>query len=579
MAGSMRRIVSPLALAVAAATACTSSDPGNSPPPPSSSFVSNPCSPSSTVTLAAAGTAVLDCSGGGTTVTLAAAGASYLIVPQFATNLVANQLVPYSLGSGTIAAAIRASSGIDATSPTAVMPPRDGPGAAQARFEAALFERNRALVSASTVLPATRRGGALLLPPTLGSTRDFRVLSNETTGTFGTVTATLAYLGNNVYLYVDNAAPANGFTASQLTDFGQLFDQTFYTVATAAFGSPSDVDGNGHVIMLISPVVNALSPASRCATEGYIAGYFTSQDFNGASDPNSNQGEVFYSVAPDPAGTVSCTHSVASIGQVVPATFIHELQHLINYSQHVVVNRGLSLSSWLDEGMSILSEELGSLYYENKCPPPSCRTNPAQLFPDSSQGFAQGFLYDSYQYALGPDTASITLHQSHDAGFGWHGGAYLLVRYLGDQFGAGVFRSLETGPSDALAAITAATGRPFAATFANYGLALYADSFPGLPRATAPTANRFTTRNLRQLWARIFVTSHLAREMPLQVKSIQSATTAGSSSMVPGTMSFWRLDTSPSDATVSIRFATPAGGTFGSALRGQVAIMRLPTGQ
>ena len=31
----------------------------------------------------------------------------------------------------------------------------------------------------------------------------------------------------------------------------------------------------------------------------------------------------------------------------------------------------------------IVAEELGSLYYENKFPPPTGRSNPAQLFPDS----------------------------------------------------------------------------------------------------------------------------------------------------------------------------------------------------
>ena len=75
---------------------------------------------------------------------------------------------------------------------------------------------------------------------------------------------------------------------------------------------------------------------------------------------------------------------------------------------------GDSEYGWLDEGLSIVAEELGSLHYEAKCPGTACRTNPSQLFPDSSQGFISNFLYDSYQYALIPDTATVTLHS--DAG-------------------------------------------------------------------------------------------------------------------------------------------------------------------
>ena len=131
------------------------------------------------------------------------------------------------------------------------------------------------------------------------------------------------------------------------------------------------MDQNGRVIVLLSPVVNAISPAAECATQGFVAGFFSPQDFT--SSANSNQGEIFYTVVPDPNGTVSCAHSITGIGGTVPATFMHELQHLINYSHHVVLNGGAAQSSWLDEGLSIIAEELGSAHFESQCPPPSCR--------------------------------------------------------------------------------------------------------------------------------------------------------------------------------------------------------------
>lgn len=571
-----------VAAALAALVSGCSSAPSTIGPSPGS-FANNPCSPTGTLQLAVAQGAVIDCSGGGTTVTFAGNGASYLVVPQFPTNQVANQRVSYTLATGSLAAALASSQRVaamrSALAAQAFGPaggvPALRPRQRQLGFENAIFSR----VSTAALLPALAPRVAISTPPTLGSTQTFHVLSNFTANTWTTVTAQLAFVGANVLLYLDVNAPTNGFTPTQLAAFGQLFDQTLYGIGVGAFGQPSDLDQNGHVIMLMSPVVNADTPASSCASQGFVVGFFDPEDFT--SSANSNHGEIFYSIVPDPAGTVSCSHSVASLGRSIPATFLHELQHLINYSQHVVVNRGNPLSSWLDEGLSIVAEELGSRYYEDKCPSPACRTDPSQLFPDSSQGFVNGFLYDSYQFALLPDTASLTLHNDSENGFSWRGGGWALMRYLGDRFGTGFFQQLEQGQADGISAIAAAAGQSFPSLFANFGTALYTDSFPGLPRATAPAVDRFVSRNPRQLWARLFTTSgpstSFPRAMPLQLFAITTDTTTFV--MNPGAMSFWRLDTPATEATVSIRFATPGGNRLSAALRPQLAIFRLPAGQ
>jgi hypothetical protein len=116
---------------------------------------------------------------------------------------------------------------------------------------------------------------AAAAPLSLGSARAFHVLANSTGTAFSTVGARLSYAGNAVLLYVDTLAPANGFTPAQLQAFGQLFDQTLYPIDTAAFGPPSDIDHNGRVIMLMSPAVNALTSASTCQTQGFVAGFFS----------------------------------------------------------------------------------------------------------------------------------------------------------------------------------------------------------------------------------------------------------------------------------------------------------------
>jgi hypothetical protein len=559
-------------------------------------FVKNPCSPGSTVTLPETQAALIDCSNGGTTVTLGGNGASYLIVPQFASNQPGNAFFPYSFATGNLAAATASTGRVAAWranlrqapgANTGILPVRR-PMQAQQTWDAALRALARRPSALSRIMTrnsgiAPRLSAASVPPPPVGSTRIFQVLStwSPATPAWKSVTAQLAYAGDNLLLYIDQAAPANGFTTTQLQGFGQLFDQTLYPVDTLNFGTPSDVDQNGRVIMLMSPVVNGETSTSSCATQGYVAGFFDEEDFNGASDPHSNGGEIFYSIVPDPNGTVSCAHTVADVGDVVPAVFLHEMQHLTNFSQHVILNPGTPESGWLDEGLSIVAEELGSLYYEQKCPPPSCRTNPAQLFPDSSQGFVQSFLYDSYQYALLPDTASLTLHDDDQNGFSWRGGDWALLRYLGDQQGAGFYRRLETGSSDGLTDLEAAVGQPFPSFFANFGLALYTDSLPGLPRSTAPAVDRFVSRNVRQLWARLYATSGGTSDIPYEFPVLVFPVTTDTSAAImnPGTMTYFRLDTPASDSTVTVRFSAPGGAPLSAVLHAQLSLFRLPAGQ
>lgn len=587
------RLVSLAAAALLAAGCGGSSVTGNSntPPPSSVSFKVNPCSVSGTLQLNVDQAARVDCSNGGTTVTVAGNGASYLVVPEFATDQATDAPVTYSLAAGQAASTDLAPSA-SLASPAGTgngTLPAIHPNVRQMAFDAALRARTRRLYAQGAFRYAQQHTGPSLsvaasTTPAVGSVRDFHVLSNIQNANnyqWKRVAARLEYAGSDVLLYVDTLAPKDGFTSTQLQQFGQLFNGTLYGIDTTAFGRTSDIDNNGHVIMLMSPVVNGLSPKSTCQ-QGFIAGFFDSEDYIPvASDSNSNYGEIFYSIVPDSLGTASCPLTVSDVGFTVPATFLHELEHLISFSQHVVFNNGPEEDGWLDEGMAITAEELGSVYYEKKCPPPSCRTDASQIFPDSAEGFVQGFLYDSYQYALLPDTASVTLHSDSDNGFSWRGGDWLLVRYMADRFGSGVLRRLENTNLTGVANIENATGVGFPSMFSDFGLALYTDSLPGLPRNTAPAADRFVTRNPSQLWARLYAvsggSSTYPTPRPIQLYPITSDTS--SSIMSPGTVSYYRLDTPQNDSTVTIQFSAPGAHALQSVLHPQLAIFHLPSGQ
>jgi hypothetical protein len=453
---------------------------------------------------------------------------------------------------------------------------RPAPGERQRSFDAALRRRVRGQVERGVSIPAPSLAVAAV--PTTGSLRDFHVLATLDTGrqTFRRITARLAYVGANILVYVDTLAPAGGFSSDQLNSFGQLFDQTFYALDVAAFGSPSDQDQNGRVIMLLSPVVNQLTAASQCASQGYIAGFFYGHDLV-SQDTSSNRGVIFNSVVPDPNGTLSCAHPIDAILSDLPSVFLHELQHLINFSQHVLLHGGQSEDGWLDEGLSLVAQELGALYYEQKFPPPSGRTDPNQLLPDSAQGFIATELASSYDFLLQPDTVTLTSHSDADLGLTWRGGDWLLLRWLGDQGGTPLYHRLEETSLTGTANIAAAAGESFPGLFGDFGLALYADSLPGIPRTSIPPRLRFVTRTLRRVYQAYFDAAGPSPSVPRPFP-IAPTVLAGSATgnLVPGTAAFYQLTTAGDAATVELRFTAPGGVALPAGLHPQVAVFRLP---
>ncbi len=583
--GALARSVGALLPAVAAlTTACASADNGTGvmPPPEAGS----PCAGGASVQLGPLQGARLDCSTG-TTVTLPGGGATYLVVPNLAVGDVANRSTAYTIGATGV--------GVTTARVPAPRPPIAadlapgatefsgpvGPGAAQRRFDAELralpLHRSAAPAGAATVRADVQASP----PPTLGSIREFHVIStlSSTSVSFKAVEARLAYIGTNILIYEDTLAPPGGFTQTQFSEFGKTFDQVLYPIDVNAFGPPSDTDANARLIMLLTPVVNGLTSSSSCASQGYVAGFFTGNDLVN-SDTTSNQGEIFYALVPDPSATVSCTHTVDDVTSGLGPTFLHEVQHMINFSQHVLVHHGSAEDGWLDEGLSLMAEELGARYYEDRFPPPSGRSNPDQIFPDSAEAFIGKLLVTSYDYLLSPDTTSTTLHTDDQIGLAWRAGDWLLLHWLGDRNGGAPFyHALEETSRTGIANIEAAAGQPFTTLFGDFGAALYTDSLPGVARTDIPPEFRFTTRNLRQLYGRLFAIAGPSASVPYEFPILPRplpATGTISASLVPGSMDYYTVNSATSADSVVITFSAPGGAPLSASVKPQLTVFRLP---
>ncbi|HEY6853710.1 MAG TPA: hypothetical protein VI139_05655 [Gemmatimonadales bacterium] len=409
-------------------------------------------------------------------------------------------------------------------------------------------------------------------PDTLGQQRGFSVCSNLTCSVFKHITATARAVDSTLVIYVDNAAPASGLSNFDLDTLGQTFDNRLYAIDTTAFGRESDVDGNGKVIVLMTPVVNKLVTKKQCNDPGggFVAGFFFGADIDPfyASDSRFNHAEVFYSLVADPDSTLSCAHTVNEVKHVVPVTFIHEFQHMISYNQHVLIQGGDPEVLWLNEGFSHYAEELGGRSY----------------LPTDSVTFTRfviGDLYNAYQYL--DSTGNHFLLPTEGIGsLAERGAAWLFVRYLVDQLradtsfaaGANVTRPMEATTFTGAANVANATGVSFDQTVSNWALANYVSDLPGF---TAPSQLQYTSWSFRAAFASLHTNypSDFIKVFPLT-----PGLSAGSATSVSGTLragsGVYRLVVQPpSGPGFTLRFGTSSGGPLAATPVPRLSVIKI----
>jgi hypothetical protein len=161
----------------------------------------------------------------------------------------------------------------------------------------------------------------------------------------------------------DTANPAGGFTDAEYKSIGVTFDTLVDPVDRSAFGAPTDIDNNGHVILFFTRAVNELTNSGASSV---VLGFFYGRDLlprtsSTGNCAGSNVGEMFYLLVPDVDGVVNSNkRSKSLVVSLSSGTVAHEYQHLINASRRLYVNGagGVTEEKWLDEGLSHEAEEL-----------------------------------------------------------------------------------------------------------------------------------------------------------------------------------------------------------------------------
>ena len=228
--------------------------------------------------------------------------------------------------------------------------------------------RNRArsgALFASQLAPSGRRGiNGLATSPTVGTLAQINANGNDACTVPLMRTGRVIAVTARAIVLADTLAPAGGYTTADYQNLAATFDTLVFPLDTTNFGSPSDIDNNGRVVLFFTTAVNQLTPAGSATFAG---GFFYNRDlFPSTPTPGffqcntSNVGEIFYLPVVDAARTINeFFDDKPSMIKETISTLAHEFQHLISASRRIYVNNSDDFETiWLDEGMSHIAEEL-----------------------------------------------------------------------------------------------------------------------------------------------------------------------------------------------------------------------------
>jgi immune inhibitor A len=235
--------------------------------------------------------------------------------------------------------------------------------------------------------------------PQAGDQRQFYVQNAVTNQNFQ-VDATLRYVGDHVYFWIQNGV---SYRASDLERLARTFDQEIYPTTRAYFGSEWNpgIDNDPRLYILY---------AGGLGTR--IAGYFSSKDsVHPLAHKFSNGNEMFLLNA----DTVGLADNFAY------SVLAHEFQHMIHWYQD------RNETSWLNEGFSELAAFLN--------------------------GYGGGGF--DYVYTSDPDIQLNDWPNQPGTTTPHYGASFLFVTYFLDRFGDEATQALVAHPENGLESVDA----------------------------------------------------------------------------------------------------------------------------
>ena len=160
-------------------------------------------------------------------------------------------------------------------------------------------------------------------------------------------------VGTRAIIVEDQANPANGFVTQDFVDMATDFDGTIYDVDVDFFGEPSDMDTNQRVVIVVTKEVNKLASSPLA----FVAHANLFPATGPGSCPASNEGEYYWTRAPDPLGTFNAGEYLLDDARLdTRGLLAHEFAHIIQGSRRLAAG-GEFMTSFMAEGGATFAEQ------------------------------------------------------------------------------------------------------------------------------------------------------------------------------------------------------------------------------
>ena len=414
---------------------------------------------------------------------------------------------PVAITAQTPALSVPRGEAAPARAPTAVVEGRDGAPvlralaekAATMRYHVELREREMARnLGPATLLPsrAALAGPLRANPPTK---RNLQLALGASCNAVATSPVMLLGYNDDIAIYQDSldwaASPISGSAAQVMVDYYSLHVKT---MTADYWGAPSDIDGNGRILVTTSPSL----PDSAAAA------VLDSDLRSAAACPRSNQAELVYFNS----DVIRRLDSIPASYGALP-TLAHEVKHVVSLYHRIAASNQSGQQEfhplWIEEGQAEIAGSLSSriAWAANGGPAVGARVTGQQItaawpqsgIPPYLWGVIENVANMIVQLSTHPNsliTNPVGASQFHTFyAAGWH-----FFRFLGDGFGNAA-TPFADGPlflqlTDSLTArgtggLAQATGRSFEQLFEDMVVAM------NLHETGAPEpANAFATYDL-----------------------------------------------------------------------------------
>jgi len=417
--------------------------------------------------------------------------------------------------------------------------------------------------------------------PAPGDTLNIKIPSAATSDlckNFIPTRAVVAAVSRRAILAVDtlDGPPLGLFTQAVLDSIAQEFDNVTYPTDSSYFKKPTDVDSNGRAIVVFSGQINKLTLPGQ---KDFVAGFFFAGDFfpvtgntEGTFCPQSNGGEIFYLLAPDPTGKYGNVRTTSSVRQGTRGTIAHEFEHMINAGNRYIDPTVQAFeATWLDEALAHFAEDavgrtqrgftdLQALTLADLAPPGDSRAN-----SDFAAFFYQNLARLTY-WMVRPDTSS-GISARADRNLSSRGAGWALLRYAADNYSDGnpraLTRKLAAGPDTGITNLRVATQTPIDTLLSGWLVSMYADH-SGI--AGLDSKYQYRSYNFRDVMPPVAsaVLGTQTAPYPLWVIAMGSGGDTVASANRSGTGTYHSLGVLPGGGAFTVRFESATLNPLGN---------------